>query len=686
MIKARLKTDYLIMAGIFLGFLSNLIEHENSITANLSTYIWTAVVLFWMYSFHMDITDTKTRRILHAGGWLLILLFILRFARYNFAAPGTAMSRLFWYSYYIPICIIPLLSLVLSLHLKGNGGVKIRTIAPLSAICALLALLMLTNDLHGMALRVYYREGTEYSAAKPFYFFVLLWSFCMMFLSFLIMFFACRLSKARNHWYIPASTCFVGIALLTAYYLCGGSSPELFGQQLYKLQEVIVILFLGFWESCILIGLIPSSSMLNERDWIKEGIYEKISGQDEAMRRNFNSMWGKDEKEFKENLLSMATLGAYIKRRANLELISDEQGCLSTKELFLSISESFEYFSLADVSVYLEETGEAMIPSLLIVEPYEIFEEIMEKKRNASYVKLQAAEDGKTVSFSMIMEADMPDQDDAAKDFFAALKQKHGAFLRHLGADMSLSEKDETLFLSISGKYPSGRKGLSSFNLIRGRKAGISSGLYGLSRYFYLEREALAKKIRIHDHMGRSLLMTKRYLLSPMAVGRDALMQEWSRCLLQMEEAPSDLSRTFNLHEAKDVCLRQAKKLGIELEFSGPLPEDVLLRSIVDSALTVQITNTLRHTAGKKVFATASEKDGNYILRLSNDGEPDIEEIHETGGLKNLRAQAEGAGGSMEVKISTESPMEKRFILTLILPEDLRDMKKAVPDTKGAER
>ena len=354
--KTRLRTDFILLMGMLSAFICNLFSGPWHPIHTPESYMWIGVILFWLYSLRKEIADEKAKQLLYAVGWLLVMLFVLRIIKYDNTFSRPEMGRLLWYAYYIPICVIPLLSFILCMRLKRHEGKRKREIRFLSAICVCLVLLMLTNDIHGGSIRVYYIDGVEHSDAGIIYCLVLIWSFGMMLFSFMIMMTECRLMQARMHWWIPAAVCVFGMGLLAVYYANGGSSPKVFGINLYKFQEIILILYLGFWESCILIGLVPTVSMLRERNWIGEGIHSVISGQVDRIRNVSGFLWEKNEKDFCEGLLDMATLGVYIKRRANLELISDEQVKLSTKELSLAIRESMEYYSMKGMSVCLEET------------------------------------------------------------------------------------------------------------------------------------------------------------------------------------------------------------------------------------------------------------------------------------------------------------------------------------------
>ena len=58
------------------------------------------------------------------GGYLLTLLFIFRYIKWNFVTPNTFPHRLMWYGYYIPMLLVPALFLMSSLSLRNLTGEK----------------------------------------------------------------------------------------------------------------------------------------------------------------------------------------------------------------------------------------------------------------------------------------------------------------------------------------------------------------------------------------------------------------------------------------------------------------------------------------------------------------------------------------------------------------------------------
>lgn len=90
-------------------------------------------------------------------------------------------------------------------------------------------------------------------------------------------------------------------------------------------------------------------------------------------------------------------------------------------------------------------------------------------------------------------------------------------------------------------------------------------------------------------------------------------------------------------------------------------------RSAKGIALLAQViqecaANTVKHAEGDRIDLLPEEKDGSWIVRITNNGRPPKGPVAESGGLLSLRRHMEEAGGTMSVE-STPA-----FALTLYIP------------------
>ncbi len=177
-------------------------------------------------------------------------------------------------------------------------------------------------------------------------------------------------------------------------------------------------------------------------------------------------------------------------------------------------------------------------------------------------------------------------------------------------------------------------------------------------QYIIMDRETLQIKIHIHDGFGKMLLMTRHFLAAPDQTDTKEMLSLWRRniALLKNEERERWQEPCF-------FSLTHADSLGIRIEMNGELPEDETLLSVADTAITVHVTNVLRHAEGDTAYISIGETPEGYVMRFTNNGTPPCEPVKETGGLANLRRLTEKIGGEMTI---TSSP---QFEMILHLPE-----------------
>ena len=177
--------------------------------------------------------------------------------------------------------------------------------------------------------------------------------------------------------------------------------------------------------------------------------------------------------------------------------------------------------------------------------------------------------------------------------------------------------------------------------------------------YVTMSRELLQIKAALHDSIGRSLLLARKYLSAPDQTDRRELLRLWQSNIRWLKnQEPETWQQPYY------VIFMQADKLGIEIEIIGELPRETHLIPLIDTALSVHITNVLRHAGGTRATVSVGEEAGAYVLTFQNNGNPPRTAIRETGGLANLRQKTEAAGGQMNIKA------EPAFEMVLRLPKE----------------
>lgn len=177
--------------------------------------------------------------------------------------------------------------------------------------------------------------------------------------------------------------------------------------------------------------------------------------------------------------------------------------------------------------------------------------------------------------------------------------------------------------------------------------------------YVTMNREILQLKVALHDNIGQSILLARRYLHTPESIDRGQMLDFWRGNLRHLiKDEPEEWELPYY------VISRQADQLGIHLEILGELPREQRLIPVVDAAISIHIGNTLKHAGGSRATVEVRREAGDYVLVFTNDGSQPAEEITERGGLVNLRREVEAAGGTMREESTP------RFALILRLPGD----------------
>ena len=333
MVSARMRTARIILIWFVLTEIWNLVSNVVPVR-NLTTISYIALLVFWIISLKEEIPNQYIRRRLIFGAAALITLMVVRYVRYNISVTGSVLYRYLRYAYYIPSIVTAYLSISIALYIGSReNGRQRKAVKVLGVVACFLILLVFTNDIHNKLLNIWYEDGKEHSTSGPVFYIITVWYVLLVMVSFAIILYKCRIAEAVKHWKLPATIGVIGLALWAIYYANGGNSPSLFGLSLYNIQEVNIFMFLCTWDSCILIGLIPSNSLIKEREWIKEGIRRNLEDELDSIARIYAQMQSEDGEAFRQSLTDICCLGAYIKRRANLELIADERGFLNTAEL-----------------------------------------------------------------------------------------------------------------------------------------------------------------------------------------------------------------------------------------------------------------------------------------------------------------------------------------------------------------
>jgi len=242
---------------------------DNSLPAIfMMTLRWTIQVtltVVWCASIRRRILNTSIRRKLLSTGALLLFWQIIRIIKYDYVIVTEPIGRYCWYSYYIPMVLVPLIGVfVVDSIGKPEGYRSPRWMKYLFIPALLLIAAVMTNDLHQLVFT--FPNGFEaYNSDYGYGFMyipVMAWFFS------LALFFTIGLMvKSR----IPGSKQFQALPLLIAIFGIGFWTTYSLGYiecDLTAIDSLIIILLL---ESAIQSGLIPSN--MNYRELFQKSTF-----------------------------------------------------------------------------------------------------------------------------------------------------------------------------------------------------------------------------------------------------------------------------------------------------------------------------------------------------------------------------------------------------------------------------
>jgi len=195
----------------------------------------------------------------------LLMLFVVRICRWMLFNNSSVANRWLIYIYYISFIALPMLSLSAAAYVSRDESAEMSVpIKALWGVAGVLMLSVLTNDIHHFVLSVTKISDTsDHISYHWLYYVIFVWSFVVTLGSFIMLIKKCKLSQCRRKWYIPIIPAAAAFVLIVVYYICGGSSPHILGISLYNIQEIYLFLYMGLWEGCIRIGLVPSNTGYN---------------------------------------------------------------------------------------------------------------------------------------------------------------------------------------------------------------------------------------------------------------------------------------------------------------------------------------------------------------------------------------------------------------------------------------
>ena len=225
----------------------------------IRTYIYIGLFAVWGVSVSRRVVQIQVRRMLVEAAALMAFWLVVREYKFRFVHNAAAL-RYLWYLYYIPLLLIPLLSLFVALSLGKSETFRLpRWTAAFTSVTVFLLILVLTNDIHQLVFifppsaavwtEYDYRYGIGFAM-------IACWGVLCAILSLIIMAVKSRVPRSREFLWLPLIP--FGIAVL--YVVLYAIRIPFIQTVANDLAVFDCLVFTGFFESCIRCGLIQTNT------------------------------------------------------------------------------------------------------------------------------------------------------------------------------------------------------------------------------------------------------------------------------------------------------------------------------------------------------------------------------------------------------------------------------------------
>lgn len=250
----------------FSGVLRVFFFDEHGFDNVSSFYLIILGVLFLFEMERMLVQGNTKRNLLICAGWILVVLLI-RGARYSVFRDLDQFMRYLWYFYYIPLLLIPYYSLCAAVSVgnpeeNSKNKILLRVFGILSVV---LIVLVLSNDVHQFVFHlhkgyeIYWRDEYTYGLG---YWLMFGWMYLVLLGSFCVLIYKCRISACRRYVWIPLTPIVIGTVWIAM--IAFGAAPKIGVIQPIEFPETFAFVVGGTWLCCISIGLVPANKSYEE--------------------------------------------------------------------------------------------------------------------------------------------------------------------------------------------------------------------------------------------------------------------------------------------------------------------------------------------------------------------------------------------------------------------------------------
>ena len=261
------KTIVLNCVCLMLVLLSGLVRFalrgQDRFGANLLIYtLFAFAALIWATQLQQRIVHSEIRKNLIAVAVFVILWMLLRTIKYVFTGDDSIAARYCWYLYYLPqtFILLPMFFSVLYIGRPAEQTIS-RRWRLLYLPAAVIVLAIVTNDFHQLAFRFPNGVPTEEDYSHGvFYFVSMAWMLVLFAAMLVVSLRRCAVYGNRKKIWIPMMPLVMGAVCVICFFVW----PDTGILALYKVPEIICVVYCAFMECLIVAGLLPSNDSYDE--------------------------------------------------------------------------------------------------------------------------------------------------------------------------------------------------------------------------------------------------------------------------------------------------------------------------------------------------------------------------------------------------------------------------------------
>ncbi|MBP9996627.1 MAG: hypothetical protein KBT19_05040 [Lachnospiraceae bacterium] len=279
-------------------------------------------VLVWALTVRERIIDKRVRNFFIGIAGLLLIAFLIQLARYKFIWDNVIALRYLWYSYYVVLEAIPLLTFLIAVSINLSEENRIDKRYLLVGIpCVVIIFLIYTNDFHNLVfVTAGETAGTTGSYGHGNMFYVCYaWIYILYALALGIITRKCAIYSAKRKIWVPLLFFITGFAFLVLSIF---DAPKLFGISIWSFIEEYAFLAIGLTEACIQVGLLQANTGYKRLFGLSERMIKITDASGNTLYASQNG-----EKSFEESddirVLKKEISGGYVSWVADLTKLNE---------------------------------------------------------------------------------------------------------------------------------------------------------------------------------------------------------------------------------------------------------------------------------------------------------------------------------------------------------------------------